>query len=123
VSALAVMAGLIPLGLASKLYAGPGAAWTHDYLGGVVYVLFWCLTAFCLWPRVRPWRIAAWVLGVTCALEALQLWQPPWLQALRNTFLGAALLGTTFVCWDLVYYVLAAGLAWALMFWLQKEES
>ncbi len=119
--ALAIIAGLIPLGLASKLYAGPGAAWAHSYLGGVVYVVFWCMAAFCLWPRTRAWRIAAWVLGLTCALEVMQLWQPPCLQALRGTFLGAALLGTTFAWWDFAYYVLAAVLAWALMLWLQKR--
>jgi hypothetical protein len=116
---LLLMAGLVPVGLASKFYAGPGAWWSRAYLGGVLYEVFWCLAAFLLWPRARLWVIAAWVLAVTSALEVLQLWHPAWLQALRASFLGAALLGATFAWWDFACYGLGVLLAWGIMGWLR----
>jgi hypothetical protein len=55
-----------------------------------------------------------WVLAITCALEVLQLWHPPFLQAIRSTFAGRALIGTTFVWWDFIYYIVAAAVSPAL---------
>ena len=37
---------------------------------------------------------------VTCVLDVLQLWHPMFLENVRATFLGNAILGTTFVLWD-----------------------
>lgn len=119
---LIFMALLVPLGLASKLYVGPGQAWAHAYLGGMVYVLFWCLAALWLLPWARAWRLALGVLLITSALEAAQLWQPAWLQQARGTFWGAALLGTTFGWWDFIYYLIGCLLAWPLMRWLQGRS-
>ena len=59
-------------------------------------------------PELATW-IAAGVVLVTCGLEFLQLWHPPWLQAIRSTFLGASLLGTSFSWWDFPAYVVGAG--------------
>ena len=36
-----IAAALVPLGIATKLYTGPGAALVVGYLGGSVYVTFW----------------------------------------------------------------------------------
>ncbi|MEE9212976.1 MAG: DUF2809 domain-containing protein, partial [Phycisphaeraceae bacterium] len=48
----------------------------------------------------------------TCALEFAQLWHPPWLQMIRSTFLGRAVLGTTFSWWDLPIYPVGCALGW-----------
>jgi hypothetical protein len=102
-----------PLGLLFKLYPGPGHRWFNNYGAGVLYVIFWCLVLFLIWPRQeRATRIAAGVLAATCVLEVLQLWHPPLLEQVRATFPGRALLGTTFAWWDLPHYVLGAALAW-----------
>ncbi len=111
-SLLAGLALVTPLGFASKLYRGPGHAWPNDYGGGVLYEVFWVLLVCALWPRARPARVALGVLVVTCTLEALQLWHPPWLQAVRRTFTGATLLGTTFVWWDFPHYALGCLVGW-----------
>jgi hypothetical protein len=105
---------LTPLGFATKLYAGPGARWIHDSAGGMVYEIFWILAVLFAAPRASPGRVALGVLAVTCALEALQLWHPPWLEALRAPFLGRALLGSTFSWWDYPYYVVGCLAGWAL---------
>ncbi len=107
---------VIPLGFWFKFYTGPGEFWFNNYGAGLVYEIFWCLVVFLL---VRPVRentvkIAVMVFVVTCLLEVLQLWHPMFLESIRKTFLGSAILGTTFVWWDFPHYVLGStiGLLW-----------
>ena len=90
-----------PLGFLCKLYSGPAHGWFNDYAAGLLYEVFWTLVVFFLIPSKRAVRIIpAAVFGVTAFLEVLQLWHPPILQKIRSTFLGSALIGTTFVGWD-----------------------
>ncbi len=108
---------LIPSGFGMKFYSGPGGLWFNNYAAGVLYEIFWCIFFFLISPRTKPVKIAVCVLVITSLLEILQLWHPPFLQAIRTTFAGAALLGTTFVWWDFPYYVLGVFLAWL---WMRK---
>ena len=57
------------------------------------------------------------LLVVTCALEVLQLWHPWFLEKVRSTFLGKALIGTTFVWWDFPHYFLGSLIGWV---WLKR---
>ena len=110
--ALAAGAALcVPLGLAAK--AGDWR-WARDHGAGAVYETFWVLAILALLPRLAPARVAAGVFAVTAALEALQLWHPPWLAAARGTWLGGALLGSTFGWLDLPYYAIGCMIGWAL---------
>ncbi len=118
--ALLSLAIVLPLGLGSKVYSGPLAAWVNHFVGGAIYELVWCLLLFAIWPRRSA--IAPIVLGVflaTCALEFLQLWQPAWLMALRATWLGRSILGSVFSELDFVYYLLGSLLAWV---WLRALD-
>ena len=101
---LIALAILTPLGFATKVYTGPAAWWVNDYLGGVLYVIFWLLVALLIRPSLSPVKVAIGVFVVTSALETLQLWHPPFLEAIRATFLGQALIGTTFIPWDFLHY-------------------
>jgi len=112
---------IVPLGLYSKFYQGPGAHWVNDSLGGVFYEIFWCLVIFLGCRRARPVRIAGIVLAGTCALEFLQLWHPAWLESLRGYFLGRTLLGTSFTWLDFPYYLAGSGLGWLWLRWLQGK--
>ena len=107
---------VVPLGFWFKLYDGPGAWWFNNYGAGVVYEIFWCLVMFLLWPKKRNViRIAVAVFFLTCALEVLQLWHPGFLQGIRDTFLGAAMIGTTFTWWDFPHYALGCLIGWLWM--------
>jgi hypothetical protein len=108
----AILLALVPLGFGSKFYAGPGAPWVHAHAGGIVYEFFWVLLLLALFPRLSEWRAAAGVFAATSLLETLQLWHPPALEAIRATFLGHALIGSTFGWWDFPHYLVgcAAGL-------------
>lgn len=104
---LACAALLVPLGLLTKVYSGPLAHWVSTSAGGFLYVVFWVFLVLGLFPRLQPGPVSAAVFGATCGLEFLQLWHPPLLTQLRSTFLGHALLGSTFAWSDFAYY--AAG--------------
>ncbi len=101
-------------GLALKLHPGPAGGWLRDHGAGLAYVVFWILLVLLLRPTLRIAWVATGVLLVTCGLEALQLWHPPALEALRGSFLGHALIGSTFSAWDLPHYALGALLGAAL---------
>jgi len=73
-----------------------------------MYVLFWSLLAFAIAPRARRWRLALAILIATCAIELLQLWQPPLLESIRGTRPGRLVLGTTFSLRDFPGYFLGA---------------
>jgi hypothetical protein len=50
---------IVPAGFYSKFYSGQASRWVNDSLGGVLYVIFWCLFAFLLLSNAKPWKIAA----------------------------------------------------------------
>ena len=107
---------ITPAGFWCKSYAGPGSRWFNDYGGGVAYEIFWCLVVFFFWPRRKDAvKIAVGVFIVTCALETLQLWHLIFLEQIRATFAGKALIGTTFVWWDFPHYALGSFAGWLWM--------
>ena len=116
------LALLVPIGLYSKIYAGPAANWVNNSLVGVFYVIFWCVLIFIFFERRPPWLIATLVLLATCLVEFLQLWHPPFLEWLRSFFIGRTILGTGFTWTDFPYYFTGAGLGWLWLKWLQTGE-
>jgi hypothetical protein len=99
-----ILALVTPLGIATKFYTGPAEMWVRTRAGGLLYVVFWCLLALVLRPNLSPWIVAAAVLFITSILEFLQLWHPAPLQAIRSTWLGHALIGSSFSWSDFPYY-------------------
>jgi hypothetical protein len=114
---------LVPLGIYSKFYSGQAARWVNDSLGGVLYVIFWCLFAFLFLSNTKPWKIATAVFAGTCFLEFLQLWHPAFLEYLRSNFMGRTILGTTFTWSDFPYYLVGCGIGWLWMKSLKKQSK
>ena len=109
------LAVVVPLGVYTKFYPGPGAAWINDPLGSILYEIAWCLLAAFAFRRSRPAAIAVAVFAATCALEVLQLWHPPFLEFLRSFFVGRLVLGTTFVWSDFTWYAVGSAAGYALL--------
>ena len=100
---------VIPAGLFVKFgIGGPLREWAFRYGAAILYEVFWVLVVRFVFPRVRPAFAAAGVFVATCILETLQLWKPPWLEAVRHTLVGGVLLGTTFDAADFLYYGLGS---------------
>ncbi len=114
---------VVPLGFASKFYAGPGAKWFNDSLGGLLYEVFWCLTISYILIKVKPWKIAISVFMITCILEFLQLWHPVFLEIIRSTFIGRTIIGTTFIPSDFIYYTIGSITGWAILVKIRKSTN
>jgi len=112
------LAVITPVGFLFKLYSGPAQWWFNDYGAGLLYEIFWCLVVFFFIPsRKSAMKISLWVFGITCILEFLQLWHPWILEQIRSTFLGKALIGTSFSWWDFPHYVMGCIIGWL---WLRR---
>ena len=105
---------IVPIGFLTKYYQGPAQDWLNNSLGGFFYEIFWCLVFFFIFLKTGSLKIAIWVFIITCALEFLQLWHPPFLQIIRATFVGKTVLGTSFTWTDFPYYLAGsfAGFLW-----------
>lgn len=94
---------LVPLGLLCK---ESQVAWVAAHLGGTLYVAFFYFLARSVHPEGRRGSAAVLVTLATCGVEALQLSDAAWLEALRSTTPGALVLGSTFSWVDFPFYVL-----------------
>lgn len=100
---------VIGLGLATRhqedRLPAPIATYAPDAL--------WALLVFVLLGALRPWRSTLWVAGVALTfaflIELSQLYQAPWIDALRDTRLGGLILGFGFLWSDLVCYTFGVG--------------
>ena len=118
---LASIVLIVPLGLATKFYRGPGQEWLNNSFGGIPYEIFFILLVVFIWPQVSAVKAAVAVCLVTCLLECLQLWHPPFLEAIRATLLGRLLLGNTFQWTDFPYYFIGSFLGWAWVRGIQHQ--
>ena len=113
---VAVLAMVAAVGCAMRFaYRGPGADWASEHGAGALYATFWVLAVCTVFPGVRP---ATAVIGVSvcvCAVEALQLWHPAWLEDMRATLMGTLLLGGTFDWLDFPHYAAGGALGWLIV--------
>ncbi|NEQ72882.1 MAG: DUF2809 domain-containing protein [Okeania sp. SIO2C9] len=103
------------LGFVTKFYQGLFSEWLNNSFSSIFYEAFWIFLVIFIRPRLQPGLVAFWVFIVTCFLEFMQLWKPPFLQAIRATLIGRLLLGNTFVWWDFLYYILGCTLTWIFL--------
>lgn len=117
------MSIIVPLGYVVRFYQGGG--WLNDAFGGIAYEIFWILLVVFFFPQASLSRTAVGVCFVTCGLEFLQLWQPPFLQSARATFLGRLILGNTFSWTDFPPYFVGSflGWCWVLAFKLRQRNT
>ncbi len=113
---------ITPLGFYSKFYNGPADLWINNSFGGLLYEMFWCLAIFFLFPKFNITFIPVIVFISTSLLEFLQLWHPPFLQTIRQTFLGRTLIGTSFVWSDFFYYFIGCIIGFVILQFLKKKS-
>ena len=75
---------------------------------GSLYVIAWIFFTLVLAPRLAPLPVCIAALLGTSAIEFLQLWHPPLLEAVRATLPGRLVLGSTFVWGDFPAYGIGA---------------
>lgn len=111
---------IIPIGFLTKFYTGPFSIWVNNSLGGSFYEIFWCLVIAFIFVKINPIKIALWVFVLTCLLEFLQLWNPPFLEIIRNNFMGRTILGNSFNWMDFPYYFVGSLLGYFLLIGIHR---
>ena len=107
---------IVPLGLFSKAYLGIGQTWVNNYLGDILYEIFWCLFFFWFFPNRRAIVIIpVTVFIVTSSIEVSQLFFNRVPTELRETIIWKLLLGSVFVWWDFPHYALGSVLGWSIL--------
>ena len=114
---------LTAIGLGTKHYRGPLESWVRHHLGDVLVVVFLIGVARWIWPRRSARVLSGGVLAVAFAIECLQLWQPPFLQAIRATVLGQIIFGSYFDGWDFLHYGVGAWLGYGGLYWLDRPAA
>lgn len=97
-----------------RFYAPIDPEW-RDRSGGAAYVIFWILAYALVRPTAPALPVTLVVLFITCCLEFLQQWHPGWLEAIRRTWLGRLILGTTFDWSDFPPYFVGALIGFFIM--------
>lgn len=105
---------LIGLGLASRSsLAAALPVFLQTYAGDTLWAMLVFFGFALLCPAARSWQLAAAALAFSFAIEFSQLWQAPWLEALRSNRVAALVLGRGFLLSDLFCY--SAGIALAAL--------
>ena len=115
---LVSLVGVIALGLASRKFPWLFPAIFGKYPGDALWALMVFAGLAFLEPRASTARLAVLALAISCAVELSQLYQAPWLNAIRGTTIGHLVLGSTFSWSDIVAYavgVLVASLIDAVL--------
>jgi hypothetical protein len=60
-------------------------------------------------------------LIITCILEVLQCWHPPFLESIRSTRIGVTLIGNSFAWLDFPHYLAGSLIAYLLISWLSRR--
>ena len=101
---LVCIVAVIALGLASRKYPALFPAIFGKYPGDAL----WALMVFVGWafvkPRASTAHLAVVAFAISCAVELSQLYQAPWLNAIRSTTMGHLVLGSTFAWFDIAAY-------------------
>ncbi len=105
---------ILPLGYWVRFHS-PAPEWINDLLGSVAYQIFLMMLVAVFLPKTAPVWLAIWVCLFSCAIEFLQLWQPPFLQAIRATLPGRLILGNTFSWSDFPSYFIGSFVGWLWM--------
>ena len=116
---------VIAVGLASRRGLVPFPAVLGNYPGDALWA--WVVLLCVAWvrPAITRGRLVGVSLVVAFAIEFLQLYQAPWMQALRANKLAYLVLGNGFDPLDLLAYVvgiaLGATVDWGWQRWRQTR--
>ncbi len=109
-----VQIGLIALvcavGIGSRRYGRVLPGFIAAYAGDTLWALAEFLGFGLVLRRASTATIAVLALALSVAVEFSQLYQAPWINAVRETTLGGLVLGFGFLWSDLACYVAGVGL-------------
>lgn len=112
---------VIPLGLGSRKFGDHLPRFLASYAGDTL----WALMVFLGLGLLNPaWPLRNRIIGAltfSFAIELIQLYQAPWIEAWRNTTLGALVLGFDFLWSDLLCYTVGVLIGAAAEYWICRQ--
>lgn len=100
---------LIPIGIFTKYYSGPGFSVINNRLGGFFYVTFGIILLGSIFvKKISVFTISLLVLILTIIVEITQLFSHPLLDYIRSFWIGKMVLGNSFSWLDIPWYILGA---------------
>ena len=114
---------IIALGLASRRGYFPFPEALGNYPGDALWA--WVVLLCVAWvrPAITRTKLIGWSLLIAFAIEFLQLYQAPWMQALRANKLAYLVLGNGFDPLDLLAYVVGIALGATVDWGWQRIRS
>ena len=110
----AIVLAVIALGLASRRYPGLFPAALGKYPGDALWTMMVFFGLAVIAPRSSVARLALGALAISYVVEFGQLYQAPWIVAVRAHPMGHLVLGTAFGWMDLVAYTVGAVVAFVI---------
>ncbi|WP_224249876.1 ribosomal maturation YjgA family protein [Hyalangium gracile] len=113
------------LGMASRSSAIALPAFVAAYAGDTLWTAMLYVTLLFAWPGLSVSRAVGLAVGISFLVELSQLYQAPWIDAVRAHRLGALVLGRGFLGSDFVCYTvggLLAGGVDGLLAWRRSVE-
>jgi hypothetical protein len=107
---MTLIALAIVLGIGSRRYAQALPEFIAAYAGDTLWALAAFLGFGLILPRQSTRTVALLAIAFSVAIELSQLYHTPWLDSIRQTTLGALILGFGFLWSDLACYAAGVGL-------------
>jgi hypothetical protein len=80
--------------------------------GDILYAVMMFLLIKFLLIQLRSWRIALISLSICYFIEISQLYHAPWINQIRNTTIGALVLGHGFLWSDMIAYTIGTAIVY-----------
>ncbi len=121
------MFGVILLGLGTRIDDAPVPEIVSEYGGDVLWATMVYMGLCIVRPKWHWGMMFGITLVIAYSIEVTQLYHTPWIDTLRNTTLGALILGFHFVWSDFICYsiggVLGLGIDYLVSRTLEKGNS
>ncbi len=101
----------------------PLPAWLSNYGGDALWALMVFIGFGFLFPKASTLTIALLTLSFSWGVEFSQLYQAPWIDAIRSTIPGRLVLGTTFNWPDLLAYALGIAFGAVVEWWARRTPA
>ena len=102
------------LGLASRKYSDCLPAFLTECAGDTLWAMMVYWGVCFLFPAFSRLKHVIIALAFSYCIEVSQLYHADWINAIRDTTLGALVLGFGFLWSDMVCYTVGVSLAWAM---------
>ena len=111
---LILIPAIMGLGILSRKFNYLLPNFINTYLGDATWAaMIYTMMAF-VFAKKSSNQVAIFSLLFCYAIEISQLYQATWINSIRNTVLGALVLGSGFLWSDLLAYALGVGLAFII---------